>query len=160
MRAGAIIEVAAACIWLGTYLFTNFVVSPGLSKAVVDPAERTAVRSVIGRRYGVLAAPLLGVWLVAILVQSMSSWTVVRAVGLVLLLITVGWHGYLLGGRMQALARKQLDVNAEDTRDHTSQPPVAARMNALRRMSARLTVVSLLLSVALAMAALLQVARV
>lgn len=116
MTAAAIVEVAAACVWLGTYLFTNFVVSPGLSTAVADPAERTAIRSVIGRRYGALAAPLLAVWLAAILVQGMSAWTVARALTLVLLAMAVGWHGYLLGGRMRALAREELQAEAEDPR--------------------------------------------
>lgn len=159
MSAGAIVEVAAACIWLGTYLFTNFVVSPGLSNAVANPAQRTAIRSVIGRRYGALAVPLLGGWLVAILAQGMSAWTVTRAVVLVLLLIAVGLHGYLLGGRLQALAREQLEADAAASREHRNRPPVAARQEALRQASARLTVVSLLLSAALALAALLQVAR-
>ena len=152
MSAGAIVEVAAACIWLGTYLFSNFVVSPGLSKAVPDPAQRTAIRSVIGRRYGALAGPLLALWLVAVLLQPMSAWTVTRAVLLGFLLIAVGWHGYLLGGRMQALAKAELEAGAEVSNGPESGEVMVARREGLRRASARLTVVSLVLSVALAAA--------
>lgn len=160
MSAGEIVEAAAACIWLGTYLFTNFVVSPALLRAVADPAKRTAIRSVIGRRYGALAAPLFGIWLVAILVQPMSAWMVTRALGLILLLVAAGWHGYVLGRRMQVLAKEQLETDPEKLGGNQIRHVFAARQERVRQMSARLTVVSLLLSVALAMAALLQVAGV
>jgi hypothetical protein len=49
---------------------------------------------------------------------------------LILLLNAVGCHGDGLGGRMQALARGQLEAKAEETRGYRYHPPVAARFAA------------------------------
>lgn len=153
------LETGLAALWLGSYLFTNLVLSPALEKAVADGASRTAIRSVVGRRYGALAAPVLIAWLVAILAQPLDGGTVARAALLVLLLVAVGLHGYLLGGRMQALAKRQLAGAAGGAPEPGSRKDLEARQAGLRRASARLTVASLVLSLALALWAVALVAR-
>ena len=153
------LEATLATVWLGSYLFTNAVVSPSLAGAVPDDATRTAIRSTIGRRYGALAAPLLLVWLVVILLQPPGAWNAVRAGLLVALLVAVGLHGYLLGGRMQALATKKLRHTAGSLQDPHQVADLDERRAGLRRASRRLTVVSLLLSLVLAGAAVVHLAR-
>ena len=102
-------------------------------------------RSAIGRRYGGLAGPLLLVWLVVLLLQGFEAWTLVRLALLVLLAGAVGVHGYLIGSRMQALAEREVAGEAAAARGRA----------ALQRLSARVTPVSLALSLFLAVLALL-----
>ena len=102
-------------------------------------------RSTIGRRYGKLAGPLLLVWLVVLLLQGLSPSTLVRLALLVLLAAAVGVHGYLIGSRMQALAEREVGGEATVAQDRTT----------LRRLSARITPISLSASLLLAVLALL-----
>lgn len=141
-----VLEGLIAGVWLGAYLFTTFVVSPALKSLPFTAAERIRTRSTIGRRYGKLAGPLLLIWLVVLLLQNTSAWTLARLALLVVLAVAVGVHGYLIGSRMQALAERE--VSEEET-------TVAQDRTALQRLSARITPVSLVASLLLAVLALL-----
>jgi hypothetical protein len=141
-----VLEGLIAGTWLGAYLFTTLVVSPALSSLPLSDAERIRTRSAIGRRYGKLAGPLLLVWLVVLLLQGFEPWTLVRLSLLSGLAGVVGVHGYLIGSRMQALADREVIGDATVARDLT----------VLQRLSARITRVSLVASLLLAVLALLR----
>lgn len=140
-----VLERLIAGVWLGGYLFTTLVVSPALKSLPLGDAERIRTRSAIGRRYGKLAGPLLLVWLAVLLSQGFETWTLVRLVLLIVLAVAVGLHGYLIGTRMQALAELEVSEGDPFTRDRT----------ALQRLSARITPISLVASLLLAVLALL-----
>lgn len=140
-----VLEGPIAGTWLGSYLFTTFVVSPALKSLLFTDAERIRIRSTIGRRYGTLAGPLLLVWLVVILLQGFAVWTPARLALLALLAGAVGAHGYLVGSPMQALAEREVVGEAAVARDRA----------ALQRLSARITPVSLVTSLLWAVFALL-----
>lgn len=145
MNLLSVLEGLVAGVWLGAYLFTTFVVSPALKSLPLSDAERIRTRSTIGKRYGKLAGPLLFVWLVVLLLQGFELWTLARLALLVVLTGAVGVHGYLIGSRMQALAEREVIGEATVARDRT----------ALQRLSARITPVSLVASLLLAVLALL-----
>lgn len=138
-------EAFLAWIWLGGYLFTHFVVSPALASLEVAPAERVRLRSVIGRRYGRLAAPFLLAWIALAMghgaVDGFDAGIVVRLALVVALAVVAALHGMVLGGRLQALAEREANGGGTEV--------VRAREAAQRR-SARVTPVSLLLSLVLA----------
>ena len=140
------LEGLVAGMWLGAYLFTTFIVSPALKSLPFTDAERIRVRATIGRRYGKLTGPLLLIWLALLLRQGMSTWTLVRLVLLLVLAVTVGAHGYFIGSRMQALAERE---GGEAT------VTVAQNHAALQRVSSRITPISLVTSLLLAMLTLL-----
>lgn len=140
-----VLEGLIAGVWLGAYLFTTFVVSPALKSLPVSEAERIRTRSTIGRRYGKLAGPLLLAWFVVLLLQGFEPGTLVRLSLLAGLAGAVGVHGYLIGSRMQALAEREVIGETTVTRDRTT----------LQRLSARITPVSLVASLLLAVLALL-----
>lgn len=75
----------------------------------------------------------------------MTVWTLARLALLVLLAGAVGTHGYLIGSRLQALAEREVGGDAAVARDRA----------ALQRLSARVTPVSLIASLLLAVFALL-----
>ena len=131
-------------MWLGGYLFTTFVVSPALRSLPIHEAERVQTRSVVGRRYGRLAGPLLLVWLVVLLFQALTVWTLLRLALLLILAAAVGVHGYVIGSRLQRLAERELRGQA-----------VAGERTQLQRLSSRLTPVALITSLLLAIGALL-----
>lgn len=139
------LEGPIAEAWLGAYLFTTLVVSPALKSLPLGDAERIRTRSAIGRRYGKLAGPLLLIWLVVLLLQGISAWTFTRLALLIVLAAVVGVHGYIVGSRMQALTEREV-VGEATVEDRT----------ALQHLSARITPVSLMASLLLAMLALLQ----
>jgi len=149
MTVLSVLEGLIAGVWLGGYLFTTFIVSPALKSLVLDEAERVRVRSSIGRRYGKLAGPLLLVWLVVLALQGFSSWTLMRLGLLALLIVAVGVHGYLIGSRMQRLAEHEgLEYEPANSK-------ATEERRKLQRLSARITPVSLLASLLLAVAALI-----
>lgn len=133
-------EVLLAGIWLGSYLFTTFIVSPGLKGLPISQAERVSIRSAFGRRYGRLSLPLLLVWFVLLFLQDLNGWVLARLVLLVLLTITVALHGYLFGSRLQRLAREE--AAGSETAAH--------ERSRLQRLSGRITPLSLGFSVLLA----------
>lgn len=142
------LEALLAGVWLGGYLFTTFVVTPALKSLPLRDAERIRTRSVIGRRYGRLAAPLLLIWLGVLFMegwlQGFEPWTFVRLGLLAVLAGTVGVHGAYVGRRLDALAAREVAGEAG----------AAAVRVSLQRLSARLTPVSLAASLALAVSAL------
>ncbi len=117
-----VLEGLIAGVWLGAHLFTTFVVSPALKSLPLTAAERIRTRSTIGRRYGKLAGPLLFIWLVVLLLQDTSAWTLARLALLVVLAVAVGMHGYLMGSRMQALAEREVIRETTIARDRTPAP--------------------------------------
>lgn len=140
------LETLIAGVWLGGYLFTTFIVSPALKSLMLGEAERVRVRSSIGRRYGKLAGPLLLAWLLALLLQGFSSWTLVRLGLLTLLIVAVGVHGYLIGGRMQRLAERE-------ALEPEPRLKLSEERRRLQRLSARITPVALVASLLLAVTA-------
>ncbi|HEX7021365.1 MAG TPA: DUF4149 domain-containing protein [Trueperaceae bacterium] len=141
-----LIESLIAGLWLGSYLFTHTVVSPALASLPFSDAERVRLRSVIGRRYGSLAGPLLLTWLAVLLLQGLEPWTLLRLGLIVILALAVITHGYYVGRRMQALAEQEI---VEE------RPATATSRAALQRLSARITPVSLVVSLLLAVLTLL-----
>lgn len=133
-------ETLLAGIWLGSYLFTTFIVSPGLNSLAISQAERVSIRSAFGRRYGLLSLPLLLIWFVLLFLQTMTGWVLVRLVLLVLLTVTVALHGYLFGSRLQRLAREEAAGSDAAARERSQ----------LQRLSGRITPLALILSVVLA----------
>lgn len=140
-----VLEGLIAGLWLGSYLFTHLVVSPALKSLPLSDAERISIRSVVGRRYGRLAGPLLLVWLLVLLLQGFETLTLVRLGLLILLTVAVGVHGYYVGSRMQALADREMLEQGSVTKERA----------ALQRLSARITPISLVVSALLAILTLL-----
>lgn len=143
-----VLEGLIAGVWLGAYLFTTFVISPALKSLPLSDSERIRTRSTIGRRYGKLAGPVLFIWLVVLFLQGFEAWTLTRLALLVVLAVTVGVHGYIIGSRMQALADREVIEEKAMAR-------VARDSTALQRLSARITPISLVASLLLAVFALL-----
>jgi uncharacterized membrane protein len=142
-----LLEVLFAGVWLGSYLFTTLVVSPGLGAAIADEGMRARVRSAVGRRYGMLSLPLLLAWLVVILLQGLNGWGVVRLVLLLLLIAAIFTHGYVFGSRMQRLAELEADADA------TLLVKLHDNRQKLRRNSYYVTLAALTLSLLLALLA-------
>lgn len=139
------LEILLAGIWVGSYLFTTLIVSPGLASLPLEQAKRVTIRSTIGRLYGRYAVLLLVIWLVLLILQGLSGWTLVRFVLLLALTGLIGLHGYVFGSRMQLVAARE--VAGEAT--------AALERVRLQRLSARVTPVSLALSLLLGAATLL-----
>jgi uncharacterized membrane protein len=138
-------EILLAGIWIGSYLFTTFIVSPALNSLPISAAERITVRSAIGRRYGRLSVPLLLIWLVLLLWQGPAGWTLVRLLLLILLTAIIALHGYIFGSRMQLLA----------AREQAGEDSAVQERARLQKLSARITPLSLVLSVLLGVLTLL-----
>lgn len=138
MTLFAALEAFLACVWLGGYLFTHFVVTPALASLNVTGAERVRLRSVIGRRYGRLAAPYVAVWLGVVgahgIAAGFDAGLLIRLALIVVLALVAGVHGAVLGRRLQALAEREAGGGGSHV--------VRAR-EAVQRRSARLTPVSL-----------------
>lgn len=139
------LEILLAGIWVGSYLFTTLIVSPGLASLPLEPARRVTIRSAIGRLYGRYAVLLLIVWLVLLLLQGLNGWVLARFVLLLALTGMIGLHGYVFGSRLQRLAAREAAGEAAAAFERTK----------LQRMSARVTPVSLVLSLLLGAATLL-----
>lgn len=146
MNTLVVLEGLIAGVWLGAYLFTTLVVSPALKQLPLKDAERIRTRSVIGRRYGKLAIPLLFLWVLVLLLQDFGPTIALRLTLLFALIVASGLHAYVLGARMQQLA---------DAEVATGKDRVEAR-SSLTRQSAYLTFTALGLSLALAVLALIQ----
>lgn len=146
-----LLEALFAGVWLGSYLFTTFVVSPGLKAAIADEGMRARVRSAIGRRYGMLSLPLLLAWLVVMLLQGLNGWGVVRLLLLLLLIAAILTHGYVFGSRMQRLSELEPEADA------AALAQLQLSRQQLRRGSYYVTLAALTLSLLLALLALLAV---
>ncbi len=88
-----------------------------------------------------MTGPLLLVWL-ALLLQGFSTWTLVRLLLLLVLTVTVGAHGYLIGSRQPALAEREVGEAAGKT-------TTIQNRAALQRFSSRITPISLVTSLLL-----------
>jgi uncharacterized membrane protein len=133
------LEILLAGIWVGSYLFTTLIVTPGLRSLPLGEARRVTIRSAIGRRYGRLAGLLVLAWILLLLLQGLSGWVLVRFVLLLILAGIVSLHAYIYGSRLQRLA----------AREHAGEAAAATERARLQRLSARVTPLSLVLSVLL-----------
>lgn len=139
------LEILLAGIWVGSYLFTTLIVSPGLASLPLEPANRVTIRSAIGRLYGRYAVLLLLTWLVLLILQGLSGWILARFMLLIALTCMIGLHGYVYGSRLQLLA----------AREAAGEVTAALERTKLQQISARVTPVSLVLSLLLGAATLL-----
>jgi uncharacterized membrane protein len=106
-----IIHVLAAGIWLGGLVFTTAVVSPAFKSMSWTPAERTAVRSAVGRQYSKVAnLNLLILLIAAILDTFFRHWSAVSVIEIVLVIIVcilAVLHGAVFAPRLAAAAKEQ-----------------------------------------------------
>ena len=82
----------------------------------------------------------------ALLLQGFLTWSLVRLVLLLVLTVTVGAHDYLVGSRMQALAERE---------GGQATVTVAQNRAVLQQVSSRITPISLVTSLLLAVLTLL-----
>jgi len=106
-----IIHVLAAGIWLGGLVFTTTVVSPAFKSMSWTPAERTAVRSAVGRQYSKVANLNLLILLIAAFADAaFHGWITVSAVDIVLVIVVcvlAVLHGAVFAPRLAAAAKEQ-----------------------------------------------------
>lgn len=106
-----IIHLLAAGIWLGGLVFTTVVVSPAFKAMSWTPAERTAVRSAVGRQYSKVAnVNLLILLFAAIADAAFHQWTTIANIEIALVVIVcilALLHGAVFAPRLAAAAREQ-----------------------------------------------------
>ncbi len=144
-----VLHVVLAGTWFGGVLFTTVVVSPALKAMKWAETERVLVRSAIGRRYARVGGANLALLLVFAL---LDGWSVgfgglfyAEYVLLAVLFCLVAAHGAYFGRRLAGLAEEE-----KGTRDAEAVRAYAQRRRALQRVSWRISLTGLLVSVAVA----------
>ena len=106
-----IIHVLTAGIWLGGLVFTTVVISPAFKKMDWTPAERTAVRSAVGRQYVPVANLNLLILLVAAIIDAaFHVWTAIALIEILLIIVVAilaGMHGKVFAPKLATAAREQ-----------------------------------------------------
>lgn len=106
-----IIHVLAAGIWLGGLVFTTVVISPAFKKMDWAPAERTAVRSAVGRQYVPVANLNMLILLVAAVIDTaFHAWSAVALIEVFLVIVVAilaGMHGKVFAPKLAAAAQEQ-----------------------------------------------------
>lgn len=107
-------HVVAAGVWLGGLFFTVAVVSPAFKRLEWTPAERTAVRSAVGRQYAKVARPNLLVLFIAALLDWLPSGLDVLAVAevatIALVCLLSELHAHFFAPRLAQAARNQKPI--------------------------------------------------
>jgi uncharacterized membrane protein len=142
-----LIHVVLAGVWLGGIVFTTFVVSPALKAMKWPETERVAVRSAIGRQYArVGSINLVLLALFAVLDGALGGFGPALYAEYALILSLFGLvaaHGAYFGRRLAGLARAERESEGEE-----AARSFAERRRSLQRTSSRVSLVSLLVSVA------------
>ncbi|HET7270360.1 MAG TPA: DUF4149 domain-containing protein [Rubrobacter sp.] len=142
-----LVHVVLAGVWLGGLVFTTFVVSPALKAMKWSEAERVAVRSAIGRQYAMVGSiNLVLLLLFAILDGAIGGFgpALYAEYALILLLFgLVAAHGAYFGRRLAKLAGAEREAGSEPAARH-----FAERRRSLQKISARVSLLSLLVSIA------------
>jgi uncharacterized membrane protein len=141
------LHVMLAGAWLGGVIFTTLVVSPALKAMKWTEPERVLVRSTIGKQYAkVGGANLVLLLLFALLDGLAASFGVTFYAEYVLLAVVFGLvaaHGAYFGRRLANLAEAEKRAESpEAAREY------AKHRRALGRLSARVSLVDLLVSAA------------
>lgn len=141
-------HVVLAGVWLGRVVFTTLVVSPALKAMKWPESERVLVRSAIGKQYARVGSANLGLLLIFALLDGLAAgFGAAFYAGYVLLGVVFGLvaaHGAYFGRRLASLAEAEKGAeNPEAAR------ALAERRRALGRLSARVSLVNLLVSAAI-----------
>lgn len=141
-------HVVLAGVWLGGVVFTTLVVSPALKAMKWPESERVLVRSAIGKQYARVGSANLGLLLIFALLDGLAAgFGAAFYAGYVLLGVVFGLvaaHGAYFGRRLASLAEAEKGAeNPEAAR------ALAERRRALGRLSARVSLVNLLVSAAI-----------
>lgn len=139
--------------WLGCLVFTTFVVSPALKGIEWPETSRVLVRSAIGRRFRLVANPLLLLLTLTVVLAGVSSsptgWQLIEFVVELVLLVLLGClalvHGFFLGTRLQRLADDE-----QNAADDGHAVAVRAARHRLQRLSFPVSVSDLVVSLLLA----------
>ncbi len=142
------LHVVLAGAWLGGVVFTTFVVSPALKAMKWPEPERVLVRSEIGKRYAKVGSANLVLLLIFALLDGLAAgFGVAFYAGYALLGIVFGLvatHGAYFGRHLANLAEAEKRAeNPEAAR------ALAERRRSLGRLSARVSLVNLLVSAAI-----------
>ena len=141
------LHVLLVGVWLGSVVFTTFVVSPALKAMKWSEPERVAARSVIGRQFArVGAANLVLLLLFAVLDGFSRDFGPLLYVEYALLVLVFGLlavHGAYFGRRLVDLAEAEKRAGSDG-----EALALAERRHALQRLSLRVSRLSLLISTA------------
>lgn len=148
-----VLHAALAGVWLGGLVFTTFVVSPALRRMKWSEAERVTVRSAIGRYYSRLATANLSLLLVFAALDGVlggfgASLYAELALVVVVFALSAA-HGAYFGQRLRRLAEAELGAEGEEAH------ALARERRGLQGISARVSVLNLSLSAAVALLAVL-----
>ena len=142
------LHVVLAGAWLGGVVFTTLVVSPALKAMKWPEPERVQVRSKIGKRYAKVGSVNLVLLLIFALLDGLATgfgaafYAGYALLGVVFCLVAA--HGAHFGRRLAKLAEAEKSApNPEAAR------VLAERRRSLGRLSARVSLVNLLVSAAI-----------
>ena len=142
------LHVVLAGAWLGGVVFTTLVVSPALKAMKWPEPERVLVRSAIGKRYAKVGSANLVLLLIFALLDGLAAgfgaafYAAYALLGVVFGLAAA--HGAYFGRRLASLA--EAEKNAEN---FEAARAFAERRRSLGRLSARVSLVNLLVSAAI-----------
>ncbi len=140
------LHVLLAGAWLGGVLFTTLVVSPAFKAIKWSESERVGVRSAVGRQYAKVGTANLALLLIFAVLDGL-----VRGFGpifyveyglLVVLFGLVGAHGAYFGRRLAGLAAAERRTGSVEEAQ-----TLAARRRRLQRLSSRVSLLDLMVSV-------------
>jgi uncharacterized membrane protein len=141
------LHVSLAGAWLGGVVFTTTVVSPALNSMGWDEAERSRVRSVIGRQYAKVGTANLVILLILALLEGARSGfgTALYAeyALLAVLFALVASHGAYFGRRLVELAEARKEAG-----DSEKAHMLVLRRRRLQRLSFGISILNILISAA------------
>lgn len=138
-----------AGVWLGGVIFTTAVVSPALISMKWEEYERVSVRSQIGKQYARVGGVNLALLVIfAVLDGLLLGFGIARYVEYLLLLILLGLvaaHGAYFGRRLAGLAEAERRAGSEE-----EARALAERRRGLQKLSRRVSLADLVVSLAVA----------
>lgn len=141
------LHVLFAGVWLGSLVFTSFVVSPALAAMRWSEPERVRTRAVIGERFARVGAVNLALLFLFALLDGFSRgfgpplYAEYALLGLVFALVAL--HGAHFGRRLTNLAEAEKRAGSDGE-------ALAERRRALQRVSLRVSRLNILISAATA----------
>ncbi len=142
------LHVVLTGAWFGGVVFTTLVVSPALKAMKWTEPERVLVRSEIGKQYAKVGSANLVLLLIFALLDGLAAgFGATFYAGYALLGVVFGLaaaHGVYFGRRLANLA--EAEKNAENPETARA---LAGRRRSLGRLSARVSLVNLLVSTAI-----------
>jgi uncharacterized membrane protein len=141
------IHVLLAGAWLGSVLFTAFVVSPALKSMKWGEAERVGIRAAIGGRYARVGSANLAFLAIFAVVDGIldgfGSLLYAECVLILALFGLVAAHGAIFGRRLVRLAEAELGAESPD-----EAASFARRRRGLQKLSIKVSWLNLVVSVA------------